>query len=63
MCMRTMIRVAVTLLVVALAGCASERNFMRCDGRLEPINVPMPRVKPIVPDSDGKTEAARLRRE
>jgi hypothetical protein len=63
MCMKTMIRVAVTFFVVALAGCASERDVVRCDGRLEPINAPMPRVKPIVPDSDGKTEAARVRRE
>jgi hypothetical protein len=31
-------------LLVVLTGCASQRNLVRCDGRLEPINVPAART-------------------
>jgi len=37
-------RAVVMYLVVALAGCASQGNVVRCDGRLEPINMPVPRA-------------------
>jgi hypothetical protein len=59
--MKTIMRGVVTLLVVALAGCASKDNAVRCDGRLEPINAVVSREKPVV--SDSETEAARPRHE
>lgn len=49
-------------LVVALAGCASQGNVVRCDGRLEPINMPVPRaVQTVAPAR--KSDAARSSRE
>jgi hypothetical protein len=33
---------AVACVVVALAGCASHRHVVSCNGRLEPINLPAP---------------------
>jgi hypothetical protein len=35
--MKTIVAVC---LVLVLSGCASQRNVVRCDGRLEPINTP-----------------------
>lgn len=59
MCMDTTIRVVVTFLLMTLAGCASHSRVVRCDGRLEPINAPMPREKPVAPDSEtGGSEVA-----
>lgn len=51
-------------LMVALSGCASDGNLVRCDGRLEPINTPMPRAaQTVVPGSSGESDAARSDRE
>lgn len=44
MCGKTIRVVVVAYLVAALSGCASDGNLVRCDGRLEPINAPMPRT-------------------
>jgi hypothetical protein len=64
MCMDTTIRVGVTFLAMALAGCASYGNLVRCDGRLEPINAPMPREMPIAKSADRQdSEAMRFDRE
>lgn len=42
--------VVIACLVVALSGCASQHNLVRCDGRLEPINTPVPRT----PEADSR---------
>lgn len=36
--------VVVAYVVAALSGCASHGNVVRCSGRLEPINLPVPRA-------------------
>lgn len=44
-------------LAAALSGCASQGNVVRCDGRLEPINMPMPRAaKALEPDSSTERD-------
>lgn len=47
--------IAVAYVVVVLSGCASHNNLVRCDGRLEPINMPIPRAAQsvVLPDSDS----------
>ena len=39
-------------LLALLSGCAVEHGTVRCNGRLEPINMPAPRVT-AVPTSDA----------
>lgn len=36
--------IVLACLLVVLTGCASHRNAVRCDGRLEPINLPAART-------------------
>lgn len=58
MCMDTTIRVVVTSLVMMLAGCASH-SHVRCDGRLEPINAPMPRERDVAEPIDSRQSEAK----
>jgi hypothetical protein len=59
MCMDTTIRVVVTFLVMVLAGCTSHSHVVRCDGRLEPINAPMPREGDVAEPVDSRQPEAK----
>ena len=62
--MDTAIKLLVTFLVVTLAGCASDGNVVRCDGRLEPINTPEPlEISAAEPVDLSESESWRLGRE
>lgn len=44
--MRTLhIIVSLACVMLVASGCASHRAAVRCNGRLEPINTPAPRIK------------------
>jgi hypothetical protein len=49
--MVTSLHRALVLLVVvfAIAGCAHHSVVVKCDGKLEPINVPQPRAADMMP--------------
>lgn len=49
--------------VVALSGCASNGKVVRCDGRLEPINMPMPGAVQPVPDGSIQSDTSRSEHE
>lgn len=54
--------VGVTCLFGVLSACATHGNLVRCDGKLEPINVPHSVEKPMIaPESDSA--GVRWRRE
>jgi hypothetical protein len=54
----------VLFVTVALSGCASHGNVVRCDGRLKPINMPVPRTAQVVtPVGSSESDAARPDRE
>jgi len=56
--------VRVMVVIVALSGCASNGDLVRCDGRLEPINTPMPReAQAVVPADSSESDTARSDRE
>lgn len=47
----------VACLVLMLAGCATQEGAVRCDGRLEPIN--MPASKPMLESSSIPSTTSR----
>lgn len=49
----------VVYVVVAFSGCASNGYVVRCDGRLEPINMPMPRAVQPAPGDSIQSDASR----
>jgi len=51
--------VVVACLAVVLAGCASHNNFVRCEGRLEPINTPIPRAAQAVVSASSDSDETR----
>lgn len=56
--------IVVTYVIVALSGCASNGDLVRCDGPLEPINTPIPReAQVIVPAGSSESDTARSDRE
>lgn len=64
MCGMAMRVIVVTYVVVALSGCVSNGDLVRCDGRLEPINIPMHRATQTVAPADGsESDAERTDRE
>lgn len=51
-------------LIVMLSGCALRGEVVRCNRRLEPINVPAPRATQVVaPAGNSESNAVRLDRE
>lgn len=63
MCGTAMRVIVVTYVIVALSGCASHGDLVRCDGRLEPINTPMPRATQTVVPAGSESGATRSDRE
>jgi hypothetical protein len=54
---------AVAYVIVALSGCASHDNLVRCDGRLQPINTPVPGAAQTEPAGSREVAEARSDRE
>jgi hypothetical protein len=51
-------RVLVLLMVVlAMTGCAHHSVVVRCDGKLEPINLPQPKAADMMPAAPASPPA------